>query len=116
MNKEIEIIFLKEAEWYFNQLPEKVKDKFTFSFTKTKLGYKGEWFEKLKNTSGLFEFRARDESKFYRIFAFWDGTGEDKTLIVSTHGFDKKSNKTPSKEIEKAEEIKKQYFNSKKKK
>lgn len=80
------------------------------------MGYKGEWFEKLKNTNGLFEFRTRDETKFYRIFAFWDGTGDSKTLIVATHGFDKKSNKTPKKEILKAEQIKVNYFNSKYKK
>jgi len=116
VNKEIEIVFLEEAEHYFGVLPEKVKDKFTYNFTKTILGYKGEWFEKLKSTSGLFEFRVRDEVKFYRIFAFWDGTGTEKTLIVATHGFDKKSNKTPPKEIAKAEQIKKNYFYSKPKK
>ncbi len=107
MEKEIEIIFLKEAEKYFNNLPPKVKDKFTISFTKTKLGYKGEWFEKVKNSDGVFEFRARDAHKFYRIFAFWDGTSKNKTLVVGTHGLDKKSNKTPAKEIKKSEQIKK---------
>lgn len=116
MIKEIEIVFLEEAEYYFGELPNQVKDKFTYNFTKTLLGYKGEWFEKLKSTSGLFEFRVRDEVKFYRMIAFWDGKGTEKTLIVATHGFDKKSNKTPSKEIEKAEQIKKKYFNSKSKK
>ena len=113
MNKTIEIIFLKEAEKYFKDLPDKIKDKLVVSFTKTKLGYKGDWFEKLKNTDGIFEFRTRDQDKFYRVFAFWDGSNEDKTLIVGTHGFDKKSNKTPPKEIRKAEQIKKKYFNSK---
>jgi len=113
MKKEIEIIFLKEAEKYFNKLPQKIQDKLVISFTKTKLGYKGEWFEKLKNSDGIFEFRTRDESKFYRVVAFWDGTGKNETLIVGTHGFDKKSNKTPTKEIKRAEQIKKIYFNSK---
>ena len=116
MNKEIEVVFLEEAEGYFGELPNKVKDKFTYNFTKTLLGYKGEWFEKLQSTTGIFEFRVRDEVKFYRIFAFWDGAGAEKTLIVATHGFEKKSNKTPSKEIAKAEQIKKKYFNSKPKK
>ena len=113
MNKEIEIVFLKDAEKYYTKLPQKIKDKLTVSFTKTKMGYKGEWFEKLKNSNGIFEFRTRDENKFYRVFAFWDGTGENKTLIVGTHGLDKKSNKTPPKEIKKAEQIKREYFNSK---
>jgi len=70
MNKEIEITFLKEAEDYFNKLPQKMKDKFTFSFTKTEYGYKGEWFKKLNDTKGIFEFKQRDQDKFYRISPF----------------------------------------------
>jgi phage-related protein len=114
MNKEIEITFLKEAENYFNKLPQKMKDKFTYSFTKTEYGFKGEWFKKLNDSRGIFEFKQRDQDKFYRIFAFWDGTGKDKTLIVATHGIDKKKNQTPRKEIKKAEVIKAKYFKQKK--
>ncbi|MBK6821862.1 MAG: type II toxin-antitoxin system RelE/ParE family toxin [Saprospiraceae bacterium] len=36
-------------------------------------------------------------------------------LIVATHGFLKKTNKTPSSEIKKAETLKKKYFENKKK-
>ncbi len=112
VKKEIEIYFLSEAENYFNNLPQKIKDKFTISFTKTKVGYKGAWFSKLNDSDGIFEFRQRDSEKFYRIFAFWDGTGKDKTLIVATHGINKKRNKTPIKDIRKAERVKKNYFKS----
>ncbi|KAB4395500.1 type II toxin-antitoxin system RelE/ParE family toxin, partial [Bacteroides nordii] len=35
------------------------------------------------------------------------------TLVIATHGFIKKTQKTPPKEIAKAEEIRKDYFNSK---
>jgi phage-related protein len=115
MKKEIEITFLKEAEEYFNKLPQKMKNKFVYSFTKTQFGYKGEWFKKLNDSAGIFEFRQRDQDKFYRIFAFWDGTGLEKTLIVATHGIDKKKNQTPRKEIKKAEAIKQRYFQQKKK-
>lgn len=41
-------------------------------------------------------------------FAFWDT--EQNTLIVATHGIIKKTQKTPPKEIAKAEEIKRKYF------
>jgi len=116
MNKEIDINFMKEAKEYFEALPQKMKDKFTYSFTKTQYGYKGEWFKKLKDSDGIFEFRQRDQEKFYRIFAFWDGTGVDRTLIVATHGIDKKKNQTPRKEIIKAEAFKQKYFQSKEKK
>ena len=44
---------------------------------------------------------------------FWDT--EEETLVIATHGIVKKTQKTPLKEIAKAEEIRKEYFNSKKK-
>ena len=62
---------------------------------------------------GIFEFRERDQEKFYRIFAFWDGESDSKTLILCTHGLDKKTNKTPKSDIERAIKIKKQYFKDK---
>ena len=39
---------------------------------------------------------------------------EEDTLVLTTHGIIKKTQKTPSKEIAKAERIRKEYFNSKK--
>lgn len=47
----------------------------------------------------------------YRLLAFW----ETETLVIATHGFTKKSQKTSPKEIAKAQEIRKEYFNSKNK-
>jgi phage-related protein len=47
----------------------------------------------------------------YRLFAFWDT--ETETLVVATHGIIKKTQKTPQKEIQRAEEIRKEYFNEK---
>lgn len=113
LKKNLDVVLLKEAEEYFNSLPQKIKNKFAVAFFKTKNRYRGDWFEKLKGTNGIFEFRCRDQNKFYRIFAFWDKDGLEETLIIGTHGFDKKSNKTPSKEIKRAEVIKENYFNSK---
>jgi phage-related protein len=60
------------------------------------------------------QFRERDSSKFYRIFAFWDPTLVKQTLIVGTHGLDKKTNKTPRHEIEKAKRSMNKYFEQKK--
>jgi hypothetical protein len=51
-----------------------------------------------------------DSNKWYRLFAFWDPTKPIETLIVCTHGLIKK---TPKNEIEKAEQIRKDYFNRK---
>jgi phage-related protein len=49
----------------------------------------------------------------YRLFSFWDT--ETDTLIIATHGIVKKTQKTPAKEIAKAEELRKRYFELKNK-
>ena len=45
--------------------------------------------------------------------AFWDK--EERSLVVATHGFAKKDQKTPKREIDKAEQIRKKYFEEKNK-
>ncbi len=110
MKRGIEIKLLPEAEKYFERLPFKMQRKFASAFDKTKFGYKGEWFKKLKGSDGIFEFRTRDENGFYRLFAFWDKSQDSKTLIIGTHGLHKKTNKTPLAEIKRAQRIKRNYF------
>ena len=113
LKKKIEVELLKEAEDYFLKLTDKMQGKFLRAFDKTESGLKGSWFEKLNSKDGIFEFREIDQEKFYRIFAFWDGESDSKTLILCTHGLDKKTNKTPKSDIERAIKIKKQYFKDK---
>ena len=111
------VVFLDaEAEDFILKLTEKTRNKFYVLFDKTESGYRGEWFEPLKETDGLWEFRLRFNKNFYRLLAFWDREGEFETLIVATHGFLKKTNKTPISEISKAESLKIKYFETKKKK
>ena len=111
LNKPIEVILLSEAEKYFYSQSEKCQIKLLKSFDKTKAGFKGQWFKFLGND--IWEFRVSDNNKFIRLLAFWDKTGDYETLIVATHGFDKKSNKTPKSQLDKAKIIKKKYFESK---
>ena len=67
-------------------------------------------FKKLEN-SEIWEFRTLFNGTCYRLFAFWDTKIE--ALVVATHGIVKKTQKTPKKEIEKAERIRQEYFNDK---
>lgn len=46
----------------------------------------------------------------YRLLAFWDKDEMEQTLVIATHGINKKTKKTPKKEIDKAEDIRKQYL------
>jgi phage-related protein len=112
-DKPIKIIFLPQAEDFVDKLDKKSKAKLFTSIRKVKERIFGQWFTKLKGSNGLYEFRFDESNKFYRIFAFWDTEEETETLIVSTHGIEKKTNKTPSKDIQKAERLKREYFEEK---
>ena len=61
----------------------------------------------------VWEFRTLYNGKSYRLFSFWDKSDGNETLVIATHGILKKSQKTPSKEIHKAEEIRKIYLENK---
>jgi phage-related protein len=60
---------------------------------------------------GLFEIRIEYQSNIYRIFCCFD-TGK---LVVLFNGFQKKTQKTPKQEIDKAMRLKKEYFELKNK-
>jgi hypothetical protein len=49
-----------------------------------------------------------------RLLAFWDKSNKQDTIVVSSNGFIKKTDKTPKIEIEKAEALSIKYFNEKK--
>ena len=48
------------------------------------------------------------------LLAFWDKSNKQDTIVVSSNGFIKKTDKTPKTEIEKAEALRIKYFNEKK--
>ncbi len=58
----------------------------------------------------LYEVRVKLASDIFRIFCFFD----EEKLIVLANGFQKKTQKTPKQEIEKALKIKKEYEDLKK--
>ena len=109
--RKFETIFLDEAVEFLNKLPTQAKAKVFYNIRKVKGGVMdNELFKKLEGTD-IWEFRTLYNGIQYRLFAFWDT--EEGTLVVATHGIIKKVWKVPSKEIAKAEEIRKQYFESK---
>ncbi len=110
MIKPIEIILLPDAEKFIDMIEKSAKKKMFYAIRKTQLRIYGDWFEKLKGSKDIFEFRIKDSNKFFRLFAFWDSSGATETLIVCTNGLIKKTNKTPKQDIEKAVMIKEKYF------
>lgn len=69
------------------------------------------YFKHLENADGLYEIRVQSGNDIYRIFCFFD----KNNLVVIGHGFQKKTQKTPPKEIERALRIKKEYHEEKQK-
>ena len=102
------VIFYKDyfVEFFIKQR-EKVQDKITWTLELIEhLEKIPETFLKhLENTDGLYEIRVKQGSDVFRIFCFFD----KGKLIVLANGFQKKEQKTPKKEIEKALKIKKEY-------
>ncbi|MBD9028284.1 MAG: type II toxin-antitoxin system RelE/ParE family toxin [Prevotella sp.] len=105
---ELRVVLMDEALSFVRSLPLKVQQKITYNYKKIEQGVMNkELFKKLEN-SEIWEFRTLFNGSCYRLFSFWDT--ETETLVIATHGIVKKSQKTPPKEITKAEEIRKKYF------
>ncbi len=68
------------------------------------------YLKHIENTDGLYEIRIQFGRDIIRIFCFFD----HGQIVVLAQGFQKKTQKTPKKEIEKALKIKEEYENEKK--
>lgn len=111
--RRIKVAFMAPAREFISSLPEKAQKKITYNLLKVEGGeIDKELFKKLGN-SEIWEFRTLFNGACYRLFAFWDT--EQGALVVATHGIVKKTQRTPKKEIEKAEALRIEYFNDKNK-
>jgi phage-related protein len=105
-----EIVFYKDYfNDFFETLDNKAKDKVDeVLFMITILDrIPKKFFKSIEGIKGLYEIRIEFESNIYRIFCCFD----KGNLIVLFNGFQKKSQKTPSNELKKAEKILNDYFN-----
>lgn len=105
------VVYSEEAIEFLSSLDIKAKSKIIYNINKSMYVMDKDLFKKLDNTD-IWEFRTLYNGIQYRLLSFWDTVNE--TLVIATHGFIKKTQKTPLKEIARAEEIRKIYFNSKK--
>ena len=71
-----------------------------------------QYLKHLENTDGLYEARIKLGSSIWRVFCFFD----KGKLVILLNGFQKKSQKTPKNEIQKALKLKAEYHNTKLKK
>ena len=107
-----QVIMSTEVDAFLVTLQDDARSKIIYNVDKVANGYMDkDLFKKLENTD-IWEFRTLFKGIQYRLLAFWDTDAE--TLVVATHGFIKKTQKTPRKEINKADAIRKLYFETKK--
>ena len=114
MNRNRELIYFKEYfNEFFNAQTEKVKEKIDSVLFLVTVADRipKKFFDKMTGYDGLWEIRIEFEGNIYRIFCCFD----EGNLVVLFNGFQKKSQKTPINEIEKAMRIKNEYFELKKK-
>jgi len=111
MAGKFQVQFLEEAAAFLDNLDEKAREKIYYNIQKAKFSNDKELFKKLKGE--IWEFRTLFNKTHYRLFAFLDKSWNYETVVISTHGIIKKTDKTPPGEIEKAENLRKLYFEQK---
>jgi len=96
---------------FYQQLDKKTQLKvdWTLNLIETIEFVPIKYFKHLTKAEGLYEIRIEYNSNIYRVFSFFD----DNKLVIVISGFQKKSQKTPRREIERALKIKQQYFDEK---
>jgi phage-related protein len=102
------IIFYKDYfQDFFVKQREKVRDKiiWTLELIEDIQKIPETYLKHMENTDGLYEIRIQQGSDIFRIFCFFD----QGQLVILMNGFQKKSQKTPKKEINKALKIKEEY-------
>ena len=83
MTGKFQVQFLEEAAEFPGNLDEKARDKVIYNIKKARLSNDKELFKKLKDE--IWEFRTLFNRTHYRLFAFWDKTGQTETVVISKH-------------------------------
>jgi len=98
---------------FYNRLSQKVKERilWTIRLIRDLQRVPGQYLKHLTGTDGLYEIRVSSGSNAFRIFCFFD----EGQLVILLNGFQKKTQKTPTGELERAIKLKKQYYEDKKK-
>lgn len=111
MNREIIFHETHFIEFYQKQ-DEKVKQKIKYVLELIKQVEKvpEKFLKHISGTNGLYEIRIEYQSNIYRIFCCFD----KGKLVILFNGFQKKTQKTPKNELEKALFLMAAYFQQKK--
>ena len=107
--KQRQLVFFRHYfKNFFEPLDDKLKNKIDQVLFLIRIAERipSKFFKHLTGTNGLYEIRIEFQSNIYRVFCCFD----EGNLVVLFNGFQKKAQKTPRKEIEKALKIREEYF------
>ena len=110
IDKRFEVDFLDEAKEFISKLSKDDKFELVSNIKAAQKVVDSTLFKKV--SKNIWEFRAKHNGKQFRLLAFWDKTR--KAMVVATHGFIKKTQKTPQPELKHAEQIMKRSYANKK--
>lgn len=115
VNKKVRevIAFRNYFEDFLKKQPVKVQNKIfkAIEIIETYERVPTQYLKAISGSDGLFEARIKLASNIWRVFCFFD----KGKLVILLNGFTKKSQKTPKKEIKKAETLMNEYFELKNK-
>lgn len=111
MDYKFKVVFLKPVLDFLENLDPKSREKVIYNIWKSRSVNDNDIFKKLNDE--IWEFRTLYNKQYIRLFAFWDKSDKKDTIVISTHGLIKKTEKIPKGEIEKAEILRQKYFNNK---
>lgn len=100
--------FLDEAVSFIEELDSKTRKKVLYNIDLAEQTNDPKLLKKLHND--IWEFRTLFGGIQIRLLAFWDKSENARTLVIATHGFVKKQNKIPAKEISRAIRLREIYL------
>lgn len=108
MTDRFDIQFLEEAAQFLASMDTKAREKVLFNMRKAQVTNDAELLKKL--TEHIWEFRTQYAGLQYRFLAFWVKRSGQRALVIATHGFSKKTQKTPSRELDHALQMRNRYM------
>jgi phage-related protein len=111
MNIREVIAYKNYFEDFLLEQPKKVQDKIfkIIEAIETLERVPSNYLKSMEGTNGLYEARIQLASNIWRVFCFFD----HGRLVILLNGFQKKTQKTPKNEIDKALLLMKQYYQEK---
>lgn len=105
------IAYENHFEDFLLELPTKVQDKIfkIIEAIETLERVPSNYLKALEGTNGLYEARIQLGSNIWRVFCFFD----NGKLVILLNGFQKKTQKTPKNELDRALKLMNQYYTEK---